>query len=443
MNLGQLRASVRAQAGESRKAGIWTDEDINRWFNESQNEHAQRALSVRKTVHVSSLYGVQEYVLPDDFGELMAVRFAYQRQEGNRGLTYVTKQLVQDWGYGNVSLGDSEYYYYYQDSEIGDIIGLFPVPNKPRIFENVFDESCQKFVPMLTDRDARYPVTPTEFSNLLELDIDAELDELDEIPAADLDPCIVWCGQVDLYLRRRGHPYPGNIYLTLGNQMVESTDLLTFRGKSLAFRGERLATDVGFEDGIAEHVSHQIPAAFIDARPNWIPFDLTQYPLEVTEHNTRWEMRLRGDGDYLFPFGVELDDPEFVLNKLGGEGVLVGVDPNDIAYFRLNRLRNDIEVEYYRNYCDPMEEDTDIPEVPKRYLHTLRKQVLEKMYLKGGHDMALAERWGAEARSEMSLARTQAVIPTIGDRLELRSGRNRLQPNFQWDNKTRTARVRL
>lgn len=443
MNLGQLRASVRRQLGEQRKAGTWTDEEINEWFNESQNEHAQRALSVRKTVHVSSLYGVQEYVLPDDYGELMAVRFAYQGHEGDRGLTYVTKQLVQDWGYGNTSYGDPEYYYYYQDSQIGDIIGLFPVPNKPRIFENVFDGVCQEFIPMLTDRDARYPSTPTEFSNAMELDIDPELDEISEIPAADLDPCIVWCGQVDLYLRRRGHPYPGNIYLTFGQQMLQSANVLQFRSKPLVFRGSELAQDVGLEDGIAEHISHQIPAAFIDARPNWIPFDFTQNPIEVTETPTRWKMTLRGDGDYLFPLGIELEDPSYVLRNFGGEGVLVGVEESDVAYFRLNRLRNDIEVEYYRNTCEPMEEDTDVPEVPQRYHHTLRKMVLEKAYLKGGYDMALAERWGSEARSEISLARTQAVIPTIGDRLELRSGRRRLQPNFQWDQKTRTGRVRL
>ena len=423
MNLGQLRASVRRQLGE-RRTGTWEDVDLNEWFNEAQNEHAQRALSVRKTVHVSSLYGIQEYALPDDFGELMAVRYAYQDYEGDRGLTYVTKQLVRDWSYSQTCHGDPEYYYYYQDSLIGDIIGLFPIPDKPYVFDYVFEGNCQKWTPMLTDRDARYPTTPTEFRNDIELEIVPEADEVGDIPATDLDPCLVWCGQVDLYLRRRGHPYPGHIYLSFGQKMTEDTE------------------DV-FVDGIGSHISHQIPAAYIDARPNWIPFDFTQNPIEVSEIATRWQMELKGDGDYLFPSGIELEDPAFVLKQYRGEGVLVGVGDNDVAYIRFNRLRNDIEVEYYRNTCDRMEEDTDVPEVPQRYHHTLRKMVLEKAYLKGGYDMRLAERWGAEARSEISLARTQAVIPTMGDRLEIRSGRRRLLPNFQWDQKTGTGRIRL
>lgn len=449
MNLGELRTSVRRYLGESGRAGTWTDEELNAWINESCTEHAQRALSVRKTVYVSSLLGVQEYILPEDFGELMAVRFNYEGHEGTRGLTYITKQLILDWGYSGTNLGDPEFYYYYHDSLIGDIIGLFPIPNKPRIFERSFTGTCQQFTPMLTDRDARYPDVPTEFTNHVEFCIEAE-DEVESIPTTDLDPCRVWCSQIDLFLRRQGHPYPGEIYLSLDQQAKATHDVLVFRSKQQVFRDEALALVGENESEIVHHISRRIPAAYIDVRPGWVPFDFTENPIEITEDRTQYEMKLRGDGDYLFPLGIELEDPTYVLRSFGGAGVLVGTEREtaenggslDVAYFRMNRLRNDIEVEYYRNYCDPMEEDTDVPQVPMRYHHTIRKMTLEKAYLKGGFDMALSQRWGAEAASEIVLARTQAVIPTIGERLELR-GKRRLLPNFQWDQASRTGRVRL
>ncbi len=416
MNRGQLRVTMRRYLAESR-SGIWKDDDLNAYLNEACDEHAFRAYSVRKTVHVSSLFGVQEYALPDDFGELMAVRYQYEGHQGTRGIDYVTKQVVLDWGYSTSDLGDPDCYYKDEDSSIGDKIGLFPIPNKPRVLDRVFEGNCPQFTPMLDNRDAVYPNTPTEFMNYGEYSITDASEQI--IPGTALDPCRVWVSQIDFYLRREGYPYPGQIFLDI--------------------REPGNAANI--------HISKPIPAAYIDAQPAWIPFDLTQNPLMIDENEVNYEIRLRGDGDYLFPLGEALETPEAVVNHFGGRGIMIGTSEEngaDIAFFRMHRLRNDIEVEYYRNVCDPMEEDDDVPQVYQRYHKTLWKMGLEKAYSKGGFNMALAEYWGNKAESEIIYARTQAVIPTAGHRREIRPGTRRvLTPNFQYDPSTGRATVRI
>lgn len=416
MNRGQLRATMRRYLAESRQ-GIWKDEDLNEFLNEACDEHAFRAYSVRKTVHVSSLFGVQEYALPDDFGELLAVRFQYEGHQGTRGIDYVTKEVVLDWSYSNSDLGDPDCYYKDEDSLIGDKIGLFPIPNKKRVFEHEFEGNCPGFTPILTNRDARYPELPTEFINSGEFSIEDTDEQV--VEGTDLDPCRVWVSQVDFYLRREGSPYPGDIYVSI--------------------------YEPGNDSNI--HISKPIPAAFIDARPDWIPFDFTQNPILIDDTATNYEIKIRGDGDYLFPLGIELEDPAFVVKHFGGRGVMVGTSEEEgqnLAFFRMHRLRNDIKVEYYRNVCDPMEEDDDIPQVLQRYHKTLWKMGLEKAYAKGGFNMALSTMWGDKAEAEIIYARTQAVIPTAGQRREVRPGHNRrLNPNFQYDQATGRATVRL
>ncbi|MYB01994.1 MAG: hypothetical protein F4118_10065 [Acidimicrobiaceae bacterium] len=405
-----LRTAIRRYAGETNRHGTWSDDDINAWIDEAQSEHAQRALSVKKRILVSSARGIQEYVLPTDFGELMSVRFAYTGHEGTRGLTYVTKDVILDWGYSNNNLGDPEYYYYDQDIVVGDIIGLYPIPDKKRLFEYVFAGNCPHSEPIQNYDDN------TTFQNIIELQIkptDLELEAGDE-----LDPCRVWSSQVDLFMSRKGFPFPGDV--------------------QLEFHGEE-----------SKHISRPIPAGAFDIRPEWVPFDFTRNPIEINEDVMQYTVFVKGSTEYMFPVGVDpRSDNESVLEVYGGLGVHVGSTLSDgadgfgTAYMRMNRLRNDIEINYYRNYCDPITDD-DLPlEVPKRYHRTLQKMVLEKMYSKGGFDLRLQQKWKSEADAEIMHARAQAIIPTMGERSEIRSA-NRLQPNYQYDQATGVARVRI
>ena len=105
---------------------------------------------------------------------------------------------------------------------------------------------------------------------------------------------------------------------------------------------------------------------------------------------------------------------------------------DDVMFIEMNRLREDIEVEYYSNVCDPLESDDDVPQTPKRYHRTHIYQVLEKSYLKGNYDTRAAAYWGSKAQSDILLAKGQAVIPTIGEQ-SYRQKRRRRLPNIQYN----------
>ena len=70
MTLGEGKTLVRDLLGDPGPYGFWNDEEIVRAFDQESNRHAQEALSVEATVMSTSIPGVIDYQLPEDFGEI-------------------------------------------------------------------------------------------------------------------------------------------------------------------------------------------------------------------------------------------------------------------------------------------------------------------------------------------------------------------------------------
>ena len=400
MNTGEIIQACYYTLGEPmpvslanpNAGGTWKIGEMLYWLNQSQNEHAQRALSVKNIVFTNSIRGQGTYAFPDDFGELLSIRY-HDEYEGDRELDYLTRRVVRDWGYTGTEYGDPVCYYREQ-SDIGDVFGLFPVPYKDLVLECPFEEACPYFTPYL-DRS----VSPAEFfANDLVLQLTAE-DGVEVNGRGDLDPNCVHVSSVGVFLRREGSYYPGNLWME-------------FQGYP--------------HDANYIHVSGPFPAQEINVRGDWVLFDFTQNPIEITPDAITFEMRLLADADY-----TDAEPAEY-----GGQGVVIGTGEDDAgnnneqAYVEMHRLRGDIEVEYYRNVCDELFDLDDVLNTPARYHHTHVKQLLEKAYMKNGYDLTLSSRFGSEASGEMELARAQAYIPTIGSRSEIRRP-SLLQPSIR------------
>ena len=373
---GIIRQRVRHNLGETTE-GTWLDADINYYIEESCDEHSQRAFSSKVIRFASSVKYVQDYEFSLDFGELCSIRY-FDEDGGDRELDYVTRAVLRDMGYRGTEIGRACCFYREQDS-----FGLFPIPEKKITFEHAFEGDCTDFVSIL-DREG----IPTFFNNKFSLEIIAD----DEVVDRDgLDPACVYISQIGVYLRRKGRYYPGCIYISM--------------------------QDI---DGYL-HESEAVAADSINTRPEWTIFDFTHNPLEINPNNEEWSLRLYGNGDY-----QDADPQEY-----GGSGIEIGVDENTNAYFQMHRLRNDIEVEYYRNKCDPLLHDDQKLEIPQRYHHTIVKMTTRRCYAKGNYNRAAAADWKAEADEDMKIARAQAIIPTLGQRLEIRRARP-LLPNIQY-----------
>lgn len=400
MNAGEIIQACYFTLGEPmpttlerpNAGGTWKIGEMLYWLNQSQNEHAQRALSVKNIVYTNAIRGQVTYAFPDDFGELCSIRY-HDEYDGDRELTYVTRRIVRNWNYTGTEFGDPVCYYTEQ-SDIGDVFGLFPQPYKPLIVEHTFEnDNCPYFAPYL-DRS----VSPASFfTNDLNIELTAE-DGL-EVQGRDLNPNCVYASNIGVFLRREGTYYPGQLWMEVQAYPLAENFIYT---------------------------SGPYPAEEVNTRPEWVLFDFTQNPIELTSKTTRYQMRLLADSDYV----------DAVPEEYGGQGVVIGAtEPTDgvdaTAFIEMHRLRSDIEVEYYRNVCDEIFELDENPNVPARYHHTLVKQVLEKAYMKNGYDLTLSTRFGSEASGEIQLARAQAYIPTIGPRSEMRRP-GYLQPNIQY-----------
>lgn len=395
---GEIRQGVRYHLGE-RTPGTWQDDEINYFIQESGNQHAKRAYSVKTIIYTSTLQNVRDYAFPPNFGDLLSVRYRDESISDEWGLVYVDKDVLRDWSYAGTENGDPYYYYREQDS-----FGLFPVPNKPLVIDNKFENDCPGFTEIF-DREAA-----TGFSQDLTLEVVADTTEPTEMEVrdTDLDPRCVWGGVVSLYLRRSGTYFPGKIWLSFTNLTGEHQFV---------------------------HVSGELSADSINSRPEWVHFDFTQNPIEINPTEQTYRMQLHVDNDY------QAAEPR----SYGGSGILVGtqeVEGTPYAFFQMHRLRHDLEVEYYRNTCDVMTDDDDVFNIPDRYTETIVHMTLEKCYLKDGYDPRLAAYWHEKAETEIKEAKAQAVIPTLGKRRELRSSAPRLA-NLTYNNATGMFRLRL
>ena len=374
---GIIRTQVRHNLGEMRE-GTWKDADLNYFIEEACTEHSSRAYSNKVKRFASSIKYVQDYAFSPDFGELSSIRY-YDEDGGDRELDYVTRAILRDWGYRGTELGRACAYYREQDS-----FGLFPIPEKKVLLACPVTDNCH-FTPILVDRSA----SPIE---MFRRDFSLQIVNDEVVENDGLDPACVYIGQVGVYLRRKGRYYPG--YLTLS---IEDT-----------------------ESGYV-HESEPIRAETINARPDWVVFDFTHNPIEAHTENVEFIFRLFGDAMY------QDADPE----EYGGVGVEVGTDPDtENAYMELHRLRNDIEVEYYRNKVDPLLHDDQKLEIPPRYHHTIVKMTVSKAYAKGNYNLPASREWRLDADDEIKRAKAQAIIPTLGRRSEMRTS-GRLLPNIQ------------
>lgn len=395
---GEIRQGVRYHLGE-RTPGTWQDDEINYFIQESGNQHAKRAYSVKTIIYTSTIQNVRDYAFPPNFGDLLSVRYRDESISDEWGLVYVDKDVLRDWSYAGTENGDPYYYYREQDA-----FGLFPVPNKPLVIDNKFENDCPGFTEIFDREAAR------GFSQDLTLEIVADATEPTEMEVrdTDLDPRCVWGGIVSLYLRRSGTYFPGKIWLSFTNLTSEHQFV---------------------------HVSGELSADSINSRPEWVHFDFTQNPIEINPTEQTYRMQLHVDNDY--------QDAE--PRNYGGSGILVGtqeVEGTQQAFFQMHRLRHDLEVEYYRNTCDVMTHDDDVFNIPDRYTETIVHMTLEKCYLKDGYDPRLAAYWQTKAEAEIKEAKAQAVIPTLGKRRELRSSAPRLA-NLTYNNATGMFRLRL
>lgn len=378
MTLNEILQAVDDELGES--TGYWQREEKVRWAQLALTRHAREGLSVPAEVRTSSLPGVQEYHLPDDFGELMNVRYAEDDLFGLQPLTYVDKQSILS-AHGTTDTKGTPYACYtYQDK-----LGLYPVPDKAPVL------SC-KFEGTICERFAELPFT-CEFEVSVEHAENADPDDV-------LNPCRVYVSHISLHLRRKGYSYPGDLTLSMTPLAPE---------------------------GYAQ-LSHPIPANSVAVRPEWYHFDFSLSPIELTETRRRWRMRLYGDSEYLDA------DPEVQR----GDGVQIGVDASearhhddsdrvtsedDVAWFEMHRLKNDIQVDYYRNTCPAVtdfDEALNLPLYPPvRYHPTIVTMTVEKALRKGQYNIPVAESYKARADEDIAYARSQAKLKTYGDILRV------------------------
>ena len=393
---GEIRQGVRYYLGEL-TPGIWQDAELNFYIQESCNEHAKRAYSVKKLIYTSTLRDVRDYLFPPNFGELLRIRYRDETICDEWGLEYVDKDVLRDGSYVGTENGDPYYYYREQDS-----FGLFPVPCKPLVAAYTFENACPNFS-QVYDRDVN-----AVFSSTLSLQVEPEeMSEPVEMEVRDtnLDPRCVWVSLVSVYLRRDGTYFPGNVWMSFTNQ----TDPHNY-----------------------VHVSGEIPASSINARPEWVHFDFTENPIEINPTEQQYFMQMHVDEDYL----------NAMPSHHGGSGILIGTDADAYPFIQMHRLRNDLEVEYYRNVCDRLEHDDQALDIPDRYSETITKMTLEKANLKDKYDLQTALFWKGKADDEIKEAKAQAVIPTLGKRRELRRSAPRLS-NLTYNNRTGVFRLRL
>lgn len=360
-SLNGILQSVYDELGE--RNGYWKEDELVRWAELAFTRHAREALSVPAEVKTTTLPGVQEYQLPPDFGELIDVRFHDQYATKPEPLIYVDKQTLLT-AHGSIFyIGDPSECYIFQDK-----IGLYPVPDKTPFYERTFAGDGTSYRNILNEDTHQ-----SQFRIALE----------------NVDEPRVEISHVGVYLKREGLPYPGDIQLWMTPMTAEG-------------------------NSVTEHTlkSHPIEAFGVNVEPEWVLFDFTNAPITLLDAAVTWIMSIQVDADYR--------NADRSLYQ--GPGVQIGVDTaggGEVAWIQLHCMKNDLEIDYYRNTCPRVlnrDEELALPFYPPaRYHPTIIDLTLEKAMRKGQYNMGAANDYEARSRRDIMYARAQATLKTRGD----------------------------
>ena len=371
MDRSEIREAVRDILGEQQRAGFWTDAELDRYIQLCSNRHAQEALSVPTTENTTSLPGVQEYVLPPYFGEMRRVRW-HTRTGEVRTLANAPKTDVINRSGSEFHAFSGDPTLYYHDA---GRIGLSPIPNKKPLLSLAPEtDACEDWQTIATERDA-------------------ETDAVNELYSEDVfvkleDVCNIHCSHISLWMRRNGRPVNG------------------------AFR---LRIHPKGEPDYKYWYSKYVNVRDLGIRPEWVHFDFTFAPVELTPELDVYTFSFIVDSDfYRVPRAAYGDDgPQFAVDRR---------DDTQTLYFQMHEYRQDIELDFYKNEVEPIDTDHEDLEVPDVYHRTLIKMVAARALRKGSRDLTSALYWEAEAEKEIKAARAQAVLRTRGRILRTEGG---------------------
>lgn len=372
MNLGTFRLHIRDLLGDPGPYGFWNDDELDRAIKQESDRHAQEALSVEAQVSASSVPDVIDYQLPDDFGEIKDVRFIDNITTGPESLDYVRRtEILEELGEIN-TVGEPWVFYRWEDA-----IGLYPVPNKPPIFKRTFETDNPENYVRIYDPEAS---GTRQFFNNIDLNLEDDED----------DPFYrILISHISVYLRRDTIAMPGTIELYVREP------------------------DKGFYN-----ISQPLPASAVAPLGDWFTFDFNHSPIEVLAGDPRtYQLLFITSDEY-----ISEDRSHF------GEGVQVAVEDEndtDVAFFQLHQMKDDIEIDYYRNTTDDFVDDDSLIQLPSRYHRTLIKMVLGRVWKKQGRDLQTALVYDREVMKEISYARSQAQIKTLGSILRTERHRRR------------------
>lgn len=390
MNRLQIREAVRDILGETHE-GFWSNTELDRYLQLACNRHAQEALSVPTTEKTTSLPGIQEYVLPPTFGEMRRVRWHTDTNEVY-DLENAPKEdiLNRNGSEFDAITGDPSVYYH--DAHR---IGLYPVPNKKPVYSFAPpDDECETWQTIDTARDTETDAVTLIYS--------------EDVYIRPEDVCSLLCSHVSLWMRRNARPVDGGFRLRLH--------------------------PLGRPD-YEYWFSRYINTSDIGVIPEWVHFDFTYNPVELTPDVEGFNFTFILDQDFLLTqraaYGSE--GPQFAVERSGDTQFL---------YFQFHQFRQDIELDYYKNEVESIDTDYDDLEVPNAYHRTLVKMVVARALRKGGRDLQSALYWEAEANKEIAAARSQAVLRTRG-RMQRTEGASRFYgPNATYDAGTGVWRIR-
>ena len=361
MTLGEGITHVRDMLGDPGPYGFWDDEELRRWFQLESDRHAQEALSVEATVMSTSIPGVIDYQLPEDFGEVKDVRFVENITTGPESLDYVRRSEILEQLGEIDTVGEPWVFYRWEDA-----LGLYPVPNKPAVFQRTFTDENPELYTRVYDPEAS---GTRQFSNNVDLNlVDDEDDPFHR----------VLISHIGVYLRREAIAMPGTVSLYIREP-----------GKNYY------------------NISQAVPASLIDPVGDWYTFDFSHSPMEV----------LAGDSETYQLLIITSDEYVDENRAHFGEGVQIAYELEDgekVAFFQIHQLKDDIEIDYYRNTTDALASDDSEIEIPLRYHRTLVKMVLGRAWKKQGRDLQTALVYDREVEKDISYARSQAAVKTLG-----------------------------
>ena len=371
MNRGEFRYHVRSLLGDPGPDGTWDDDELDSYLELESDRHAMEALSVESEGFITSIYGVLDYQLPFDFGELKDLRYVSSVAEGPEPLDYVNRSAILQ-EYGDIStIGDPYCFYRWEDA-----VGLYPVPSKPPLIKRSFPHQRPEFyTPIANSSDAG-----TNYYNDY-LDLHIEDDE-------DNPFYRVFVSHISVYLRRDAEIVPGELQMIFQDPLDSERDQRFHR------------------------LSEWVPSSSITPVGDWYHFDFSINPIRIPAGDSqRYVMSIAASPEYL-----EAQWEDY------GDRVEIAVDRQADSegnfeypsYFQLHQLRDDIELDYYRNTTDPLTRDDDEIQIPRRYHRTLIEMVCARALRKDGYDLVMAREYDKKTKDEISYARTQAQIKTLG-----------------------------